>query len=193
MDQNDNTSGHHKAGNDNETAAKKDREECAAKRIVNVYAALSASIVAQFIPQITVQLIGVCLFCLVWLATIIMRRLDKDPEGLTKNHMTYLLKTIWVGSLFLTIGTTLGAAYIYNLGDNTVIYDFLNRMRTGSLIGVYDIEGVIKMYMINNSTLIITTAIVSLGPCIVYIIYRLVKGVSRAKKGHRMGNPKAWI
>lgn len=192
MNQDDNTSEGYKAGRD-EVAQSVPDEGHAAKRIVNVYAALTASIIAQFIPQITVQLIGVCLFALVWLATIIMRRMDKDPEGLTKNHMTYLLKTIWVGSLFLTIGTTLGAAYIYNFADNSVIYDFLNRMRTGSLIGVYDIEGVIKMYMINNSVLIITTALASLGPCLAYIIYRLVKGVARAKKGHRMGNPKAWI
>lgn len=163
------------------------------RRIVNVYAALSAAIVAQFIPHITIQLIGVCLFGLVWLAVIIIRRLAKDPDGLTKNHMTFILKTIWVGSLLLTIGTTLGSAYIYEFGDNTVIYDFLNRISAGSLIGFYDIEGVIKMYMIRNKSLIIMTAIASFGPCIIYIVYRLVGGVSRAKKGHRIGNPKAWI
>lgn len=163
------------------------------KTVTNVYGALSASIFAQFIPNVTAQLFGICLFCMVLPAAYVIRRLSKEPDGLVKNHMTFIIRTIWLSSFALTIGTTIGSAFIYNYGDNTVIYEFFDRIRTGSLIGLYDLEGVIKMYMIRNKSLIVSTAIFSLGPCVIYIAFRLARGLSRAMKGHRIGNPNAWL
>ena len=37
------------------------------------------------------------------------------------------------------------------------------------------------------------TRLVAIGPAILYFVYRVVNGMSRAAKGYRIANPKSWL
>ena len=61
------------------------------KIVVNVYAALTASLIAQFVPLISVQIFGLVLFCLVFMGLYILRKRDKNEDGLIRDHMNFLI------------------------------------------------------------------------------------------------------
>ena len=172
------------------TAEKNAKEQ---RLVTNVYGAFVASIIAQFIPLMIVQLFGFFLFCCVLLAAYIIRARSKEAVSLTANHMTYIIKTVWVASIFLTIGMMLGGAYIYYNADNSVMQQFLDRLYKGYVFSPYDFRALVESYMRENMTLILTASVLALGPGILYIGYRTVNGISRAVKGYRMSKPDAWF
>jgi uncharacterized membrane protein len=168
------------------------------KTVLRVYAALSASIVMTFIPSIAFAIFSLLLFCGVLIAAYILKSKSED-ESLLYNHMSYVIKTIWVGSLFATVAVVVGSFYMYNSMDHSPMMPCIDSIISSGAAPMSNeylyqlFQPCIDNFMDKNLGLIITIGILCAGPVIVYFVYRLAQGLSRAMKGRRMSNTKNWI
>ncbi len=157
------------------------------KKINNLYAIYIASIILQFMPFGIVITFGFFLFITVFIYTYILRG-KAEPEDLIDNHATYLIRTVWIFGLVALAGIVAGAFYI--------MYAFepgeLERLGR-EVIFSNDLHQTLKDYQSQYFNILLTTNIIAFGPAVIYIAYRLVKGLSRAIKGYRVASPRSFL
>lgn len=162
------------------------------KTIMQFYAAFVASILCNFVPMAIVQGFGLCLFLAVMIAAYIYKA--RSPlDSLLYNHMTYLIGTIWIGSFLLLIGMAIATYWVYNKGDHTLIMSFMDSVNSGVVPTPDQMEGVMMQYIQVNKALLITATLSTIGPGMLYIIYRTVYAMTRASKGYRLAKPAGWL
>ncbi len=171
------------------TMTKKDKER---KNIMHIYAALAAALTMQVIPSIEIQLFGACLFMGVLIGAYIFRA-RSEAESLCKNHMIYIIRTIWIWSLFFSIGAAIATLWIVRSGDHSIIQTAVNQVMSGIVPSEEGMMDILYSYLRANFSLIATVCTLTIGPGMVYLIYRLSKGLSRAHKGHRIGDVTKWF
>lgn len=168
-------------------------EDKAQQNIINtLYIILIISTVLSFVPHMIAQVATLPLIILVLIAAYIYKGKDSE-DGLLYNHMTYLIGTIWIGSTFLAIGVMAASYYVYLQGDHTVLKDVANQIYGGYTPNDQDMMNIAIDYMQANKTVLILGTGVFVGPAILYFIYRIGNGYSRAIKGYRIANPKSWL
>ncbi len=141
------------------------------KNVTRIYGALVAGTFLSVLPSIMLALVGTGLLLGVLIAAYVIRARAKDPDSLSGNHMTYLIRTFWVSGLILGIGMAAAGIYLSrDMGAET--YEML---RTG------------------NFQPILTVTIAYVVPGMAYYIYRVGKGLARAVRGYRIANPKSWL
>ena len=157
------------------------------KRVQQIYAAILASFILNFVPDPLIQVIASLVFMAVFIALYVFRRLA-EPDGLMDNHMTYLIRSVWIGGLFVIIGTIFGIAYfIGSIG-------FEEYARLGQLaLEKQSPQDVIDVYMSRYRNEMIVGLITTLGPGTAYLAYRFTKGLARAVKGYRVAKPLSWL
>lgn len=162
------------------------------KKTNNLYLVLILSTVLSFVPFAIAQLASISLILAVLIMAYIYRAKDSD-DGLLFNHMTYLIRTIWIGSTFLGIGVIAAGLYMYVQGDHTLIQDAANQAANGVMFSEEALIQLSSDYMNANKSVLILGTGVFVGPAILYFIYRIANGYSRAAKGYRIANPKSWL
>lgn len=154
------------------------------KTILQIYYSLIISIICNVIPSTMVQTFGLIVFIAAFIACYYLRH-KSDNEGLTYNHMQFIIKSIWISSLILLIGMV--AAYF--LADHAIIHGAVNHVTAGNFLTEAQIENIIMDYMKEN----IFTFIFTLMPCLIYLIYRLSKGIVHGQKQQVIQNLKSWL
>lgn len=138
------------------------------------------------------QVIFLVLFILLY-----MFRSKADEKSLLDNHMTYLIRTIWIGSLFFCIGFIPGCIWFWEIGEHRLMLDYVADITGGvyldPIIAQTAYEEMMTQYMTVNKSLLIKIGIITLGPSLVYMLYRMVKGLLRGAKGYRIMNVEAWF
>jgi uncharacterized membrane protein len=160
---------------------KMDKEQ---KTTLQLYYAYIASIICNVIPSSTVQTFGLILFIIIFIATYIFRSKAKD-KSFMHNHMHYIIKSIWISSLILIIGMI--AAYF--MADHSIIYNIMENAKNGLVLTQDQLNSILMNYMRAN----LLVFIVTLTPCLIYLAYRLSKGIVYAKGGYIVPNLKSWI
>ncbi len=150
------------------------------KQVNRIYAALSAMIIFSCLPVIVLQVVGILLMFYVLIGAYALRA--RCPEdSFANNHMTWLIRSFWISSLFFGIGFAAAVVYLsqnLDLGSVTALED---AVMSGQFVMT---DGIKKLALVSLATM---------GPSLVYFVYRSAKGLSRALKGHRMGNVKEWF
>jgi uncharacterized membrane protein len=152
------------------------------QKLVNrVYAAAVAMVIFSCIPSLPLQVAAFFLLLYVMSASYSLRA--KYPqESLVWNHMVFLIRTFWISTLFFAIGFAVAAAYLsQRLAFNALSTMSENFVTTGQISWNDQLR---QMTVVS---------LVTMGPSIIYFIYRVAKGLHRALKGHRIGNIKAWF
>ena len=162
------------------------------KNVQNIYAAFAAALIFQFIPLVTIQVFGFFLFIGVLVAAYMLRG-KSETESLAYNHAHFIIRTIWIWSLFLMVGMVIAVPWFSQVADHSIIQSFLDQVSGGMMPSHEMMNDVMKRYMLANLADLLFIAGVALGPSMVYIIYRFAKGLTRALKGHRIGNVKNWF
>lgn len=150
------------------------------KQVNRVYAAMVAMIIFSCVPMAVLQVVAILLLFYVMFSAYSLRR-KYGEESLVHNHMTYLIRTFWISSLFFAIGFIAAGFYLSGKLDLAAIEEMSNTMMTGQFV------------VTDNVKLLAVVSLVSMGPSMIYFIYRAAKGLSRALRGHRMGNVKEWF
>ena len=162
-------------------------------RILQVYAALVASVVLSFVPYGNVELVGFVLFFAAWIAAYVFRTRNKDEESLVNNHMTYIIRTVWIASLLLSLGFVFWLAWFYAAADHSAYQLMINQILQGAQVNEAEVEETLQGYIQANLLLLIMISTLTLGPGLFYFIYRMANGLSRAIKGYRIAKPKGWF
>lgn len=150
------------------------------KQVNRIYAALAAMIIFSCLPLAVLQVVAILLLFYVMGSAYILRS-KYGEDSLVHNHMTYLIRTFWISSLFFAIGFVAAGFYLSGKLDLAAIEEMSNTMLTGQFV------------VTENMKLLAVVSLVSMGPSMIYFIYRVAKGLSRALRGHRMGNVKEWF
>lgn len=142
------------------------------------------SIILNTVPVSIISSFGSLLFIVIFIATYVYK--SKAPEdSLIHNHMRFIIKSIWVSSLILLVGMI--ASYL--LADHTIIHQTYNTIMSGTYLTQEQIHGLIMDYMKANLFVFILT----LTPCLIYLLYRLSKGILHARKGYIIPDLKSWM
>ena len=172
---------------------KLDREQ---RQIMKVYGALSAAIILGFIPNGAFVLVALLLFCLVTpLAGRIRRK--ADPASLTANHMTYIIRTVWIFTLFAAVTIALATIYVlcvYNIAPlQPCVNTIMAQKPTSNQAMAAALQPCIGNFMSANMRVFLTAGIAAGVPVVLYLVYRVARGVGRAQKGYRLENVQHWF
>jgi hypothetical protein len=164
--------------------------------IMRVYAALSASLILGFIPSTIAVVLALILFSCV---TPYARHVRKkaDPASLTANHMTYIIRTIWIATLLAAVTVTLGTIYVlsaYNPSPlQSCVDNIMSLMQAGKQAGPQMIAPCMDNFMSVNHRIFSLATVISGIPLMIYLAWRLARGISRARDGYRIANLKHWL
>lgn len=168
------------------------------QKILQVYAALAATLILSLVPYLSAAFLSLFLGVLVLVMGYVYRG-RAEAKSLMENHMTFVIRTVWIGSLFAVICMALGAAYLLSSLDNEPLYDCLEGfMAMGNDIYHPEIFKTVFSpcqdgYWAVNMEALITGGIIVAVPPLLYFSVRLVRGLSRALKGYRLADPHSWF
>lgn len=182
--------------------SEKDPVEKEHKTIMQVYAMFVAALMMGFIPSGFFALMALSMFLAVLIGAYVIRMRAGD-QSLTADHMTYIIRTIWIVSFFALFTVAAGAAYLVPLLDYAAVEPCsaqlagmisgggTSGLTAGSLHSV--MEGCYDNFISANLRHIIIATAIAAGPLVIYLGFRLAKGLSRARKNHRIGDVKSWF
>ncbi|HNQ92629.1 MAG TPA: hypothetical protein PKI93_06830 [Alphaproteobacteria bacterium] len=157
-----------------------------------LYISLLIGVVSGCMPHMTMQTVSaVVVFVALILAYFIRSREEEDH--LVWHHATFVIRTIWIWSLFIVIGMVGAGFTVQMTADMSAIDALTARIMEGMVPSEYDIEASTQAYLNTNYNLILTTTIAWLAPAQVYALWRVYKGLSRAKDGYRVQNLRGWF
>lgn len=153
------------------------------KNIVILYMIFIASVLMNFIPSMVIQSWGGILFFISFIATYISK--FKAEKGSIKHtHYSYIIKTIWIFSLFTFIGIVLA----YALGDHTTINILTADFQSGRIPSNQEMTDALIKYGMENITLFLIIFL----PIMLHVLYRLGNGLLLARS-NKLPSLKSWI
>lgn len=166
------------------------------KIIKNVYAAFVVSLFMTFLPNLAAAMIAFVLFIGVLIAAYVLRA-KSDKHSLMQNHMIYIIRTIWITGLFSLFTITTGSIYLLANYDPSLLQSCADNIVNRGSTDIVAMEAMLKPcmddFMRVNMGVFLTATIISAGPLIIYMLFRMAKGIARAAKGHRIGDNKSWF
>ena len=170
------------------------------RKILRLYAAFGAALVLSVVPFILAALLSMILIFGVLIAAYILRT-DTTPGSLVENHMTFIIRTIWIGSFLALLTMTAGSIYLFQTIDNTPLDPCLQPLldiRSGqTLIDPYAVFNILRgcfdNYWVANIKTFIISGSIAAGPVLLYFIVRYARGLARAMDGYRVANPHFWF
>ena len=154
------------------------------KEITSIYLLYIVSLIMNIIPHITISSFGTIILLVVFVATYILRR--KAPnDSINHTHYAYLIKTIWIFSLFVLLGILLS----YYLGDHTIINNVVSNVNNGQMITQQAFS--IELMKYANANKYVFGLIFT--PITLHLFYRLGKGIHKARQNLPITNLRTWI
>jgi uncharacterized membrane protein len=157
-----------------------------------LYFMLIVSTILSFVPIMSAQVGSLALLFTVLIAAYFYRGKDSE-DGLLFNHMTYLIGTIWIGTGALVIGIIAAGLWLYAHGDHAALHAIVSNLQNGVMMSESDLMRIFRDYFMENKNLIVLSSLVTIGPAMLYFVYRIANGLSRAMRGYRIANPKSWL
>lgn len=178
-----------------------DHETAGQKAVLNLYAAMGVTIILSILPFASAALAASVFFIGV-LSAAYMLRGKAALESFLENHATYIIRTLWISSLFAGITITLASFYMVGNIDYAPFESCAQKLsgmglaaaESASFMQIYPyIEPCVDAFVSANHTVFINMTIIAGGPVIVYMAYRFFYGLSRARGGYRLANVKSWL
>lgn len=174
---------------------KKDKEH---NLVLQMYGALGAAMILSLVPNYYAALLSLALGMAVLIMGYVIRA-QRDQGSYGENHMTFIIRTIWIGSFLALLVLVIGSVYLFNFLDNDPLLNCLDRFAAmGDEIYEWDVFRAVfrpceQSYLdANLQTFIISGAIVGL-PTLIYFSARFIRGLTRAFKGYRVSDPRSWF
>ncbi len=170
------------------------------KALLQIYGALGASLILSVVPTIAAAALSLILLTGVMIAAYVMRK-KHEIGSLSANHMTFIIRTIWISSLFAIVTMTIGCAYLLAFIDNTPLSPCISHlMNLGTQAASMDMMALMRVfdpclddYTTINMKAFIVSGFIAAAPILIYFLVRYVRGLSRAMKGYRVAKPLSWL
>lgn len=154
------------------------------QNILTLYVGLIISTILNFIPVYSAQIFG-SIFFLVLLMFSYIYRSQSEEGSAQKSHTCYIIKTIWIFSLFLVVGIILAGLF----ADNSAIQQTIEKVMSGVMVNEVALESILAGYMKSNFLVFFFTIV----PSFLYFFYRLIKGIIEIKNNNPITNLKNWL
>ena len=174
----------------------------AEKTILRVYGAFAATLIFMLIPHVGMCIIAILLMLGTTIAAYAVRR-KAEPGSLAADHMTFIIRTIWIGSGLAAITTAMASYYMFMTAELLTLSNCIISTGENFATRPYseydyfafekDMMRCIQDFTNDNSSVLFVSLLIAEGAPMLYFTYRLAKGLSRARKGHRLGNVKSWL
>ncbi len=166
------------------------------KTITNIYALFTVSLCMTFLPMMTAAVLAFLMFTGTWIAAYVLRK-KHGEDSLISNHMTYIIRTMWITALFGSITTTIACVYILGVYDPSAINACAQSILGTGGQDMAAMEAAVQPcmdeFLATNMAVFMKGTMIAGAPLVIYLGFRLTKGVTRAVKGHRLGNIKSWF
>lgn len=157
-----------------------------------LYIGLLLGVVVGCLPNGPAQGISAILVTGALVFGYVLRAQEKN-DTIVAHHATFVIRTIWIWSVFLLVGMFGAGIMVQMSGDMRAIDELLGRIYSGAFPTIDDIRATTESYMADNYDLMLRMTIVWLAPAQVYAVWRVVKGLSRALGGYRVKNVMGWL
>ncbi|PCI52931.1 MAG: hypothetical protein COB36_13810 [Alphaproteobacteria bacterium] len=154
------------------------------KKILAFYIVFFISIFISFIPVNMASLFAV-MICVCTLSAIYSVRSTAEEDGITENHMTYLIRTFWRANLYMLIAALFGLLYLTIAIDYIALKPCLTYIADhGTYIirnGTFDIVFKIMkpcsdVFFQKNQHNLVIAAFIAFFPTLLYLLFRCIKG-----------------
>lgn len=174
------------------------------KKVLALYALFVLAVVMTLVPHLVFVAVSTVLLLAV-LVLAYMVRAKALPDGLAANHMTYLIRTIWLSSGLAVVTTGIASALLIYRMDEAPVQPCTQRLaehvlgesqslENSDVAGLASfLEPCMEPFMQANMGALIMALVIAAGPLLFYVALRMIKGVSRAHGGYRVANPLAWL
>lgn len=152
-----------------------------------LYALYAASLLS-FATDTTVSLLGLA----AGIAGICMAYARRSGLRHTpcESHITYLIRTFWIGSgVWLPIATVIAAYVIWTYSDTGA----LDAVLSGQAVDVLSLTALTEQYLAANRALLTTTLLSTFGPVAAWWLWRCFKGYRLLAAGKPVTSPQGWF
>ena len=171
------------------------------KTVVTLYLIFALGLFLTFFPYALAAAGALILVLGVMMAAYSLRK-RHAPGGYVENHMTYIIRTIWIGSLYSVVTLGLGSAYLLTFINNAPLQPCIDRIldMEGNPAAVADpvalyagFEGCYSTFVSLNMAIFVIGGLIAMGPLILFFFARGWHGYQRARKSYRVANVKSWV
>lgn len=158
--------------------------------VLNLYAAFAVSLILSLMPHGILALLALIFMIGVLIAAYIVRS-RVEPETLAENHATYIIRTIWIGSLLAAITTSIGGAIMLSDINYEPFMPCADRLAAqgmdfaanASFAQVWELTSPCFDAFINaNLNTLIMAGAITILPVLAYFAVRFVRGLSWRSK-----------
>ena len=160
--------------------------------ILSVYGLCGLAALLSGFPSYAAQNAGMTLI-LVLLILVYILRMRAKLDSLEYHHFSFIIRTIWIYSLFAGIGVLFASWAVYQNGDASAIDALITQLETGIPPTQQDIEASGRAYMETNMSLILKSLMLWMSPALLYLMWRVIRGGMRAYKNYRVYNIYSWF
>lgn len=157
--------------------------------LIQLYSVFAAGLFLQFVPYAMMGMLSMLLLLATMIAAYVYRAKAQEHD-LQHNHSTYIIRTFWIGSLYLTVGIIAAAVLLYPQIDKSPIDEAVQAMMNGQIV---DQDAILWDLFKANQNILLFIGLPLVAPGILFFIYRCVYGTSRAIKGYRLAKPNSWL
>ena len=161
-------------------------------KILGTYAATGAAALLGGVPNYMAQNLCFSLILVILILTYILRGFAK-ADSLEHHHFTFIIRSIWIYSLFASIGIVGASWMVYEKADPSAIDALLAQINSGAIPTMEDLEIAEKNYLDTNMMLILESIILWMLPALLYLVWRVARGSIRAFKNYRILNIYSWL
>ena len=170
------------------------------RKVMQLYAAFGAALLLSVVPFILAAFTSAVLFMGVLIAAHILRA-GTEHGSLLENHMTFVIRTIWIGSFLALITMSAASFYLFDRIDHTpldpCIRSFLSvgqgafTLDPQALMNIF--KGCFHNYIAVNFQTFLISGLIAAVPILLYFIIRYARGLARAAGGYRIAHPEKWL
>ncbi len=157
-----------------------------------LYIFLILSTILSFVPISIAQILSFAIIITVLIGAYYYKNKD-DADGLLHNHMTYMINTIWIGGSFFVIGMILAAMIVFLKGDHSIVNSAMENVMSGQSPTKEALNTLMIEYMAINKDLLVKATVPTVGPAVLYLVYRIAHGYKRGINGYRILKPHSWL
>ncbi len=154
------------------------------KELAGIYLLYIISLILNVVPNTALATFGALLFLVLFIATYVQRARSKE-KPVEYSHYQYIIKTIWIFSLFFVVG----AIAAYFLADHSIINNMTDLIMQGTMMTPEQMTSLTFDYARANKFVFGGIFV----PITIYVFYRLGKGFFLARKNVEIQNLKNWF
>ncbi len=167
--------------------------------ILAFYAVLSVIVIMSSTPNVSLVTYGrlanygFTISMIVLIVAYIARAKFPRNDSFEENHTTFIIRTLWIYTSIAALGMIGAAIEVAQQGNLDAIQPIADSVASGIQPTEAEMRASVLQYLTDNDSLLRMQFHIWLCPAQLYLIWRILRGGSRAFKSYRIANPKNWF